>query len=127
MNLIVQKRKATRQNLFEFDNLQSLTSYLHSFPFLHLFFSFFILHSCFSLQIKITFPQSCHFLNFEVLYYRIRIKEGFEVSNCRFNEEIRQFGSILELKCMLVHIMRVGLKGSNFKEWPISLLVSSIA
>ena len=28
---------------------------------------------------------------------------------------------------MLVHIMRVGLKGSNFQGWPISLPVSSIA
>ena len=28
---------------------------------------------------------------------------------------------------MLVHIMRVGLNGSNFQGWPISLLVSSIA
>ena len=57
----------------------------------------------------------------------IRIKEGFEASNCWFNEKIRQFGSILELECMLVHIMRVGLKGSNFQGWPISLPVSSIA
>ena len=125
MNLIVQERKATRQNLFQFDNLQSLTSSSHSFPFLHLFFSFSILYSYFSLQIKITFPQSCLFLHFEVLFlkpgqYRvlycmIRIEEGFEVYNCWFNEEIRQFGSILELECMLVHIMRVGLKGSNFQ------------
>ena len=117
MNLIVQERKATRQNLFQFEYLQSLTSSLHFFHFLF----FFILHSCFSLQIKITFPQSCPFLHFEVLslksgqqrvlYCMIRIKEGFEVSNCWFNEEIRQFGSILELECMLVHIMRVGLKG----------------
>ena len=38
-----------------------------------------------------------------------------------------QFGSILELECMLVHIMRVGLKGSNFEGWPISLPISSIA
>ena len=59
-----------------------------------------------------------------VLYYRIRIKEGFEASNFWFKEEIRQFGSILEL---LAHIMRVGLKGSNFQGWPISLPVSSIA
>ena len=59
-----------------------------------------------------------------VLYYRIRIKEGFEASNFWSKEEIRQFGSILEL---LVHIMRVGLKGSNFQGWPISLPVSSIA
>ena len=57
----------------------------------------------------------------------IRIKEGFEVSNYWFNEEIRQFGSILELECMHMHIMRVGLKGSNFQGWPILLLVSSIA
>ena len=57
----------------------------------------------------------------------IRIKEGFEVSNCWLNEEIRQFGSILELECMLVHIMRVGLKGSNFQGWPIALPVSNIA
>ena len=28
---------------------------------------------------------------------------------------------------MLVHIMRVGLKVSNFQGWPISLPVSSIA
>ena len=28
---------------------------------------------------------------------------------------------------MLVHIMRVGLKGSIFQGWPISLPVSSIA
>ena len=27
---------------------------------------------------------------------------------------------------MLMHIMRVGLKGSNFQGWPISLPVSSI-
>ena len=55
------------------------------------------------------------------------MEEGFEVSNCWFNEEIRQFGLILELECMLVHIMRVGLKGSNFQRWPISLPVSGIA
>ena len=53
--------------------------------------------------------------------------ERFEVSNCWFNEEIRQFGSILELECMLVHIMRVDLKGSIFQGWPISLSASSIA
>ena len=35
--------------------------------------------------------------------------------------------SILELECMLVHIMRLGLKGSNFQGCPISLLISSIA
>ena len=51
----------------------------------------------------------------------------FEVSNCWFIEEIRQFGSILELECMLVHIMRVGLKISIFQGWPILLPVSSIA
>ena len=28
---------------------------------------------------------------------------------------------------MHMHIMRVGLKGSNFQGWPISLLVSGIA
>ena len=28
---------------------------------------------------------------------------------------------------MLMHIMRVGLKGSNFQGWPISLPVSGIA
>ena len=28
---------------------------------------------------------------------------------------------------MLVHIMRVGLKGSNFHRWPISLPISGIA
>ena len=55
------------------------------------------------------------------------MKEGFEASNCCFNEEIRLFGSILELECMHMHIMRVGLKGSNFQRWSISLLVSSIA
>ena len=27
---------------------------------------------------------------------------------------------------MLMHIMRVGLKGSNFQGWPISLPVNSI-
>ena len=55
------------------------------------------------------------------------MKERFEASNCCFNEEIRQFGSILELECMHMHIMRVGLKGSNFQGWPISLPVSGIA
>ena len=55
------------------------------------------------------------------------MKEGFEASNCYFNEEIRLFGSILELECMHMHIMRVGLKGSNFHRSPISLLVSGIA
>ena len=40
------------------------------------------------------------------------MKEGFEASNCCFNEEIRLFGSILELECMHMHIMRVGFKGS---------------
>ena len=55
------------------------------------------------------------------------MKEGFEASNCCFNEEIRLFGSILELECMHMHIMRTGLKDSNFQGWPISLPVSGIA
>ena len=55
------------------------------------------------------------------------MKEWFEASNCYFNEEIRLFGSILELECMHMHIMRVGLKGSNFHIWLISLPVSGIA
>ena len=55
------------------------------------------------------------------------MKEGFEASNCYFNEEIRRFGSILELECMHMHIMKVGLKGSNFQGWPISLPVRGIA
>ena len=55
------------------------------------------------------------------------MKEGFEASNFCFNEEIILFGSILELQCMHMHIMRVGLKGSNFQRWPISLPVSGIA
>ena len=42
------------------------------------------------------------------------MKEGFDASNCCFNEEIRLFCSILELECMHINIMRVGLKGSNF-------------
>ena len=50
-----------------------------------------------------------------VLYCMIRIKEGFEASNCCLNEEIRQFGSNLKLEYMLMHIMRVGLKGSNLQ------------
>ena len=54
------------------------------------------------------------------------MKEGFEASNCYFNEEIRLFGSILELG-MHMHIMRVDLKGSNFHRSPISLLVSGIS
>ena len=62
-----------------------------------------------------------------VLYCRIRIKEGFEASNCCLNEEIRQFGSNLKLEYMLMHIMMVGLKGLNFQGWPISLHVSGIA
>ena len=90
-----------------------------------------------SFQINITFPQTCHFLYFEVhvlkprqirvLYYRIRIKKLFEASNFCLNEETRQFSSNLEPEYMLMHIMRVGLKGSNFQGWPISLLVSSVA
>ena len=121
MNLIVQERKVIRQNLFQFDNLQSLTSSLNFFPYLHFLFSFF--HPSFlsfpSIQNKI--PLILSFFAFlssfpeiwtiRVLYCRIRIEEGCEVSNCWFNEEIRKFGSILELECMLVHIMRVGLKG----------------
>ena len=55
------------------------------------------------------------------------MKEGFEASNFPFKEEISLFGSILELECMHMHIMRVGLKGSNFPRWPISLPVSGIA
>ena len=55
------------------------------------------------------------------------MKEGFKASNCCFNEEISLFGSILELEYMHMHIMRVGLKGSNFHRWPISLFVSGIA
>ena len=55
------------------------------------------------------------------------MKEGFEASNCCFNEEIRLFDSILELECTHMHIMRVGLKGSNFHRSPISLPVSGIA
>ena len=55
------------------------------------------------------------------------MKEGFEVSNRYFNQEIRLFGSILELECMHMYIMRVGLKDSNFRGWPISLPVSGIA
>ena len=62
-----------------------------------------------------------------ILYCKIRIKEGFEASNCYINEETRQFGSNMELEDMLMHIMRVGLKGSNFQGWSISLLVSGIA
>ena len=46
-----------------------------------------------------------------VLYCRIRIKEEFEASNCYLNEETRQFGLNLKLEYMLMHIMRVGLKG----------------
>ena len=42
------------------------------------------------------------------------MKEGFEASNCCFDEEIRLFGSNMELECMHMHIMRVGLKGSIF-------------
>ena len=73
---------------------------------------------------NITFPQTCHFLYFEVLvlkprqirvlFCRIRIKEGIEASNCCLNEDTRHFGSNLELEYMLMHIMRVGLKCSNF-------------
>ena len=33
----------------------------------------------------------------------------------------------MELECMLVDIMRVGFKGSNFQGWPISFPVSGIA
>ena len=55
------------------------------------------------------------------------MKEGFEASNYCFNKEIKLFGSILELECMHKNIMRVGLKGSNFHRWPISLPVSGIA
>ena len=55
------------------------------------------------------------------------MKLRFEASNCCFNEEIGRFGSILELECMHMHIMRLGLKGSNFQGWPISLPVSGIA
>ena len=55
------------------------------------------------------------------------MKEGFEAFNCCFNEEIRLFGSIMELECMHMHIMRVGLKASNFHRWHISLPVSCIA
>ena len=62
-----------------------------------------------------------------VLYCRIRIKEGFEASNFCLNEETRQFGSNIELEYMLMHILRVGMKGSNFQGWPISLPVSGIA
>ena len=62
-----------------------------------------------------------------VLYCRIRIKEGFKASNCCFNEETRQFGSNMELEYMLMHIIRVDLKVSNFQGWPISLPVSGIA
>ena len=51
----------------------------------------------------------------------------FEASNCCLNEETRQFGSNMELGCMHMHIMRVGLKGSNFQGWPISLPVGGIA
>ena len=50
-----------------------------------------------------------------VLYCRIRIKEGVDASNCCLNEETRQFGSNLELEYRLMHIMRVGLKSSNFQ------------
>ena len=42
------------------------------------------------------------------------MKERFEASNCCFDEEIRLFGSKMELECMHMHIMRVGLKGSSF-------------
>ena len=51
------------------------------------------------------------------------MNKGFEASNCYFNEEIRLFGSILELECMHMHIMRVGLKGSNFQRWPSHFLL----
>ena len=51
------------------------------------------------------------------------MKEGFEASNFYFNEAIRRFGSILELECMHMHIMRVGLKCSNFQGWPITLML----
>ena len=57
----------------------------------------------------------------------IRIKERFEASNCYLNEETRQFGSNLDIEYMLMHIVRVDLKGSNFQGWPISLPVSGIA
>ena len=57
----------------------------------------------------------------------IRIKEGFEAYNCHLNEETRQFGSKLELEYMLMHIMKVGLKGLNFQGWLISFPVSGIA
>ena len=42
--------------------------------------------------------------------------EGFQASSCCLNEEIRLFGSKWELECMHLHIMRVGLKGSNSKD-----------
>ena len=89
MNLIVQERKATRQNLFQFDNSQFLTSSLHIFSFLHLFFSFFLPSFLFFPLNQNNIPLILSFLHFEVLflksgqqrvlYYRIRKKEGFEV------------------------------------------------
>ena len=51
----------------------------------------------------------------------------FEASNCCLNEETRQFGPNMELGCMHMYILRVGLKGSNFQGWPISLPVGGIA
>ena len=37
------------------------------------------------------------------------------------------FGSNKELVCMLMHIIKIGLRGSIFQEWPISFPVSGIA
>ena len=53
--------------------------------------------------------------------------KGLSLSFCCLNEETRQFSSNLELEYMFMHIMRVGLKGSNFQGWPISLPISGIA
>ena len=63
----------------------------------------------------------------QIIFTVGQIKEGFWASNCCLNEETRQFGLNLELEYMLMHILRVGLKGSNFQGWPISLPVSGIA
>ena len=53
-------------------------------------------------------------------------KEGIGLLICLLIMRLT-IGSNRELVYMLMHIIGVGLKGSNFKEWPKSFPISGIA
>ena len=115
--LIVQGRKATRPNSFLLHVFFFTASFLNFLTSLHL--NEFVFLTPFSPFLKITFPQTCHFLSFmysvlsfgqiRVLYCRILFKEGNWLLICWLTMRL-VIGSNKELLYMLMHIIGAGFE-----------------